>query len=54
MNTMDQLLMAGMVREFGAENAQAKYREWFSQRTAKHGQHMAMLAKRLSELPEAD
>ena len=54
MYTMDQLVMAGMVREFGAEKAKARYREWFSERTAKHGQHMAVLAKRLSMLPEGD
>ena len=54
MTTMDQLVMAGMVRQFGAEKAKARYREWFSKRTAEHGQQVATLAKRLSELPEAD
>ena len=54
MYTMDQLVMAGMVRQFGAEKAKARYREWFSKRTAEHGRHIATLAKRLSELREAD
>ena len=54
MKSVDRLVMAGFVRQYGLEEAKVRYREWFAERTSEHGEHMAKLASRLNRIPEDD